>query len=259
VLVCFPGATLPRARLGYSSYEMPELNAAKPAFLRKIGAETVGTFLVTATAISVDVLYYTGEHVDFVSRWLARGFITAAVIYAFSETSGAHVDPAVTIGFALRRVFPVPMTIAYVVAQLAGSFIAAGLCLLLFGASSLAFGASHPGPHFSAPVAAATEAVLTFTLVLVILMTAQEQPAVGRHAALAVGFVVADSGFAAGPISGASMNPARTLAPQILAGRYADIWIYIVGPLVGSTIAVAVHGALCGAPSKGERKAARGR
>ncbi|MBV8149196.1 MAG: aquaporin [Candidatus Eremiobacteraeota bacterium] len=238
---------------------MPEPSAPKPTFLNKVGAEIVGTFLVSATAISVDVLYYTGEHVDAVSRWLARGFITAAVIYAFSETSGAHLDPAVTIGFALRRVFSLPMTAAYVVAQFAGSFIAAGLCMLLFGGSQLALGASHPGPGFSAPVAAATEAVLTFALMLVILMTAQEQPAVGKTAALAVGFVVATCGFAAGPISGASMNPARTIAPQILAGTFGNIWIYVVGPLVGSAIAVAVHAGLSGAPSTAERKAARGR
>jgi aquaporin Z len=231
---------------------------SKPTIANKIGAEIVGTFFVTATAISVDVLYYTGEHVDFVSRWLARGFITAAVIYAFSETSGAHVDPAITFGFALRRVFPLSMTVAYIVAQFAGSFIAAGLCGLLFGAGPLALGASHPGPHFSAPVAAATEAVLTFAVMLVILMTAQEQPAVGRHAALAVGFVVATCGLAAGPISGASMNPARTLAAQILAGAYGNIWIYVVGPLVGAAIAVVVHAGLCGKPSRGERRAAQG-
>jgi aquaporin Z len=227
--------------------------------LKKLGAEIVGTFLVTGTAISVDVLYYTGQQVDFVSRWLARGLITAAVIYAFSETSGAHVNPAVTIGFALRRVFSLPLTIAYVGAQFAGGFVAASLCLLLFGHDLLVLGVSHPGTHFSGPVAAATEAVLTFAMMLVILMTAQEQPAVGRHAALAVGFVVAACGFAAGPISGASMNPARTLAPAILAGSVANGWIYVVGPVVGSAIAVVVHAVLCGEPSTGERKAARGR
>jgi aquaporin Z len=182
----------------------------------------MGTFFVTATAIGVDIFYYTGEHIDFASRWLARGFITAAAIYAFSEISGAHINPAVTVGFVLRRIFPPAMAAGQVVATIA-------------------------------------EAILTFAVMLVILMTAQEQPAVGKQAALAVGFVVAACGFAAGPISGASMNPARTIAPQLLAGTFGNIWIYVAGPLAGAALAVGAHSWLSGPPSKGARKAARGR
>ncbi|MGA9945180.1 MAG: aquaporin [Candidatus Cybelea sp.] len=234
-------------------------DAPSPNIAQKLGAEAIGTFLVTATAIGVDIFYYSGEHVDFVSRWLARGFITAAAIYAFSETSGAHLNPAVTVGFALRRIFPLPMAFAYVAAQFAGSFVAAGLFLALFGPANLALGTSHPGSHFSQPIAAICEMVLTFAVMLVILMTAQEQAAVGKQAALAVGFVVAACGFAAGPISGASMNPARTIAPQLLAGELGNVWIYIAGPLIGAALAVGVHTLLSGPPSKGARKAATGK
>lgn len=237
---------------------MASTKAPKPSLLQKAGAEAAGTFLVTATAIGVDVLYFTGDHVDSVSRWLARGFITAAAIYAFSQTSGAHLNPAVTVGFALRRIFSLPMAAAYVAAQFAGSFVAAGLFLALSGRATLALGASHPGPHVSHPVAAVTEFVLTFALVLVILMTAQEQPAIGQQAALAVGFVVAACGFAAGPISGASMNPARTIAPQLLAGAFGNLWIYVVGPLAGAALAVGIHAMLSGPPTRGARKAATG-
>jgi aquaporin Z len=225
---------------------------------RKLGAEALGTFFITAAAIGVDVFYYTQGNIDYASRWLTRGLVTAAVIYAFSETSGAHADPAVTIGFVLRRVFPIPIALAYIAAQFAGAFVAAALWLALVGRSSLALGASHPGPHFSSLEAAAAEVVATFALMLTILMTAQDKAVVGQQAAVAVGFMVAACGFVAGPISGASMNPARTIAAQILSGEFSNIWIYVAGPLIGAALAVGVHMLLCGAPSAGERKAARG-
>lgn len=193
------------------------------------------------------------------SRWLARGFVASAVIYAFGETSGAHADPAVTIGFWLRRVFPGRMAVAYIAAQFAGALVAAALWLLLVGHATLALGASHPGPHVSAPTAALTEVGATFALMLVILMTAQDRAAIGRQSALAVGFIIAACGFAIGPISGASMNPARTLAPQLLAGTIGAGWIYVVGPIAGAAMAVGVHALISGTPSEGEKKAARGR
>jgi aquaporin Z len=229
----------------------------KSSLAAKLGAEAIGTFLVTATAIAVDVFYFTGSHVDYVSRWLARGFAASAVIYAFSELSGAHANPAITTGFALRRLLPVPMSAAYIGAQFVGSLVASLLLERVFG-PSLSFGVSHPGTQFSPVEAAICEVVLTFALMLVILMTGQQQATVGKQAALAVGFTIAACGLAAGPISGASMNPARTIAPQVLVGAYGNIWIYAIGPVVGSAIAVAVHALLTGPPTRGERKAARG-
>ena len=198
-------------------------------------------------------------NVDYVSRWLARGFITAAVIYTFSETSGAHADPAVTIAFLARRVFPLPLAIVYIIAQFAGAFIAAATWLALLGPQKLALGASHPGSAFSDTTAAVTEIVLTFVLMLVILMTAQEESTIGKQAALAVGFTVAACGFAAGPISGASMNPARTIAPQLLSGHVESAWVYLVGPIVGALLAVPAHALICGKPSRGEERAAGGK
>ena len=231
----------------------------KPSLASKLLAEAIATFVITATATSVDILYYTGDHVDDVSRWLARGFAAAIVIYAFSETSGAHADPAVSIGFTLRRVFPLPMMLAYVAAQFAGGFAAAGLLAALFGVKTLTLGASHPGPHFTSPEAAACEVVLTFFLMLVVLMTSQELAVIGKQAALAVGFAVAVCGFAGGPISGASMNPARTLAPLLLAGAFGNVWVYVVGPLAGAALAVLAHALLCGPPNNVQREAATGR
>jgi aquaporin Z len=227
--------------------------------MRRLGAEAAGTFLVTATAIGIDVFYYTQGNIDYASRWLARGLITCAVIYAFAETSGAHVDPAVTLGFLLRRVFPGKIAAAYIVAQFFGALVAAGMWLLLVGPSKLGLGASHPGPDVTALVAVLAEVVATFALMLAILMTAQEEASVGQQAAVAVGFMVAACGFVAGPLSGASMNPARTIAPQLLTGAFSNIWIYIVGPITGAALAVGAHALISGPPSSGQRKAARGR
>ena len=131
--------------------------------------------------MSVDILYYTGQGVDYTSRWLARGFMTAAVIYAFSGISGAHANPAVTLGFTLRGVFSPAMMLWYWLAQFAGSFAAALLLELLFGRSLIYFGASHPGPQYGHVVAATCEAVLTFALMLMILLLA---PKGGRRQAV---------------------------------------------------------------------------
>ena len=230
----------------------------RPSAARKLGAEFAGTFVVTLAAMSVDILYYTTHEVDYVSRWLARGFATAVVIYAFSEISGAHVNPAITLGFTLRRVFPARTLAFYWLAQFAGSFAAAGLLGAYFG-SAIALGASHPGPAVPPLVAVLCEVVLTAIVMLTILTTAKEKAIVGKEAALAVGFAVAACGFFAGPISGASMNPARSIAPQILAGEMALVWIYAVGPLVGAGLAVVIHRFLCGGPNVEEREAAQGK
>jgi len=225
---------------------------------RKIGAEIAGTFIITLAATSVDVLYYTTHQVDYVSRWLARGFATAAVIYAFSEISGAHVDPAITLGFTLRGVFPARTMVLYWIAQFAGSFAAAALLLAAFG-SNVALGASHPGPTIPPVEAAIAEVLLTAIVMLVILTTAKQKAVVGRETALAVGFAVAACGFFAGPISGASMNPARSIAPQMLSGQFGLVWVYAAGPLLGAGLAVVIHSLLCGAPNREEREAAQGK
>ena len=234
-------------------------HAGKVNVWRRLAAEALGTFFIAATAIGIDVFYFTQGNIDYASRWLARGFVTTAVIYAFGEISGAHADPAVTIAFWLRRVFPTGLAVGYIGAQFLGAFLATAMWLLLVGRATLALGASHPGPHVSASVALITEMIATFTLMLVILMTAQEEAVIGKQAALAVGLTVAVCGFVAGPLSGASMNPARTIAAQLLAGSFANIWIYSIGPILGAALAVAVHAGISGSPSKAEQKTARGR
>jgi aquaporin Z len=238
---------------------MAKRSTAEPTAFQRLGVEAIGTFLVTATAISVDILYYTQGNIDYASRWLVRGLAVAAIIFAFSEVSGAHVNPAVTLGFVFRGVFPWKIAGGYIAAQLVGAFAAAAICLAVFDPQQLALGASHPGPAVAPVAAAAVETLLTFALMLVILMTAHEKPVVGAEAAVAVGFAVAACGFAAGPLSGASMNPARTIAPQILSGQFQNVWIYLTGPIAGAALAVGVQRLLFGPPSTTEHRAAKGK
>jgi len=229
----------------------------KPVLSQKLLAEFIGTFFATLVPTAVDILYYTGEHVDPVSRWLARGFITTALIYAFSEVSGAHVDPAVSLGFAVRRALAPVQMLFYWIVQFAGGFAAAYLALALWG-RQIALGASHPGSHFTQFEALVTEVVVTFLLMTIILATAGEHAVVGKQAALAVGLTVATCGFFAGPISGASMNPGRSIPPQILGGQYGIVWIYVVGPCVGAVLAALLALLVFGKPDEGEKKAGEG-
>ncbi len=237
---------------------MAESEPTKPSLAGKVAAELIGTFFLTLVATGVDVLYFTKVgHVDYVSRWLARGFITAAMIYSFSGVSGAHIDPAVSLGFAVRRAMPVAAMMCYWIGQFAGGFGAALLAFALWG-HAVVLGASHPGPQFTHVEAAIAEAVLTFLVMLVILLTAEQAATVGKQAAIAVGFTVAACGFFAGPISGASMNPARSIPPQVVGGAYDLIWIYAVGPCVGALLAALVMRYFFDRPDEGERKAATG-
>lgn len=236
----------------------PDTSVYAPVLGQKLGAEFVGTFFATLVPTGVDVLYFTGGGVDFVSRWLARGFVTASLIYAFSEISGAHVNPAVSLAFALRRDIDAARTFAYWIAQCAGAFAAAGLAFALWG-RQIALGASHPSPGYSHVVALITEIVATYLLIAVVLMTAEQKGSVGKQAAIAVGLVVAACGFVAGPISGASMNPARSIAPQILGGSDDLIWIYVAGPCLGAALAAFSLWLIGGPPDADEAKAAHGR
>lgn len=202
------------------------------------------------------MLYYSTHTTDDVSRWLARGFITAVLIYALAGISGAHISPAVSFGFFVRGVMRPGLMVAYWAAQFAGGFAAAGLAYALWGVK-IAAGASHPGPGYSQFAALIAEVILTALLMAVILATAEQEATVGKQSALAVGFTVAVCGFFAGPISGASMNPARSIPPQLLGGIGQIAWIYVAGPLLGATLAVCCVWALFGRPKPGERHAAK--
>jgi aquaporin Z len=230
----------------------------RPLWIRVI-IEFVGTFvLVTVAAGSGVINHYAGDTpVTRAAAVIAPGAAVMAMIYAWGPLSGLHINPAVTFGFACRRVFPTGWVVPYWVAQLAGAIGAALFLQAVFGRVSRGgtYPISTPGGDWRSLV---METVLTFILVSIILNTATGDRSIGHNAAIAVGSTVALLGLFASPISGASMNPARSLGPDIVGADFNGWWVYVAGPVIGAFFAVIVITAVRGLPDKAEIKAAEG-
>jgi MIP family channel proteins len=200
---------------------------------RALTAEAIGTFaLVFAGAGAVMVDAKTGAPGP-VGIAITFGLVIAAMIYAVGHISGAHFNPAVSFAFAVARHFPWRRVGAYWVAQLAGAVIAAALLRFLLGDTGNV-GATVPSGSDSQSFA--WEIVLTFFLMFVITAVATDTRAVGEAAALAIGATVGLDAMFGGPISGASMNPARSFGPALAAWEWSGFWVYVVGPLIGATV-----------------------
>jgi len=221
---------------------------------RRLAAELFGTFALTFVAAGADVAgRLSGGEVGAAARAAAPALLIAAMIYALGDVSGAHYNPVVSLGFAMRRLFPASWLAPYWLAQLGGAIAAAFVLRGLFG-GALEAGVSEP--HLvTSGTAVVVEALLTLLLVTVILGTADRSRLVGPNAALAVGATIALCGLIAIPLEGASMNPARSFGPAIASGRIGDLWIYLVGPVVGSILAVGLTFLLHG-PTAPDEKAA---
>jgi len=230
-----------------------------PSISCRLTAEVVGTFILTLVSAGADVVgaAATGGVIH-PARYLGPGLILVALIFSFSGISGAHINPAVTLAFIARGVFPLKRALAYWLSQFAGAIVA-GLALVAIFGTAARHGATHVGLGLSQFAGLASEAVLTAILALVILGTSEEEAVVGKNAAIAVGFTVAACGLFAGPISGASMNPARSLGPAIASLTFVDWWIYLVGPVIGALIGAAVVQLIYGGPTSGEHEAAHGK
>jgi aquaporin Z len=204
--------------------------------MNRLLAESLGTFcLVFAGTGAIVVNQTTGGTVTHVGVALTFGLVVMAMIYALGDVSGAHLNPAVTLGFALGRRFPTRDVPRYIVAQVVGAFAASGLLRVLFPANE-SLGATLPaGAAWQAFV---LEVVLTFILMLVILSVASVPKERRIVAGIVVGGVVGLEAMFAGPISGASMNPARSLAPAALTGHVGTLWVYLIAPTVGAMLAV---------------------
>jgi len=230
----------------------------RPLWIRLI-IEFVGTFiLVTVAAGSGVINHYTGGGpISRTAAVIAPGAVVMAMIYALGPLSGLHINPAVTLAFTGRGVFKVAWVIPYLVVQLAGAVGAALFLQGMFGhvSSGGNYPIAKPGGDWRSLV---MEIVLTAILVTVILNTATGYRSIGHNAALAVGSTVALLGLFASPISGASMNPARTLGPDIVSLDFNGWWVYIIGPITGAAIAVMLIGLVRGLPDKEEREAAEG-
>ena len=158
------------------------------------------------------------------------------MIYATGHLSGAHINPAVTLAFTLTRHFAPRDAAAYIAAQIAGASLGALLLLAIWPDQPANLGATGPGPGIGVGSALVYEVVLTAFLMFVIMAVATDTRAVGAAAAIAIGGTVGLDALFGGPISGASMNPARSFGPALAAGDWTDLWIYFVGPAAGAAI-----------------------
>lgn len=225
---------------------------------RRVFSETLGTFLLVLVAAGSTVVNAQSHgRVPLDAQVVAPGLMVMAVIYFMGTVSGAHLNPAVTIGFALRRNFPWRRVPGYLGAQLVGSVLAAGLLRLMFSNVGQ-LGATAPGPGIGAWTATLMEVVLTAGLVSVILGTASGARNVGANAAIAVAGYIILAGLWAAPVSGASMNPARSLGPALVGGHWTAWWAYVLGPVAGAVIAVGMAQILRGPPSKSASESAQG-
>ena len=203
---------------------------------RRLSTEAFGTFALVFVAAGGDTMAaVSGGEISIAARAVAPALIVAAMIYALGDCSGAHLNPAVSLAFTARRLFPAQWLVPYWAAQLAGATSAAAVLAILFGPDARA-GVSVP--HVPPGTAVVIEGLLTLLLVTVILGTADRARVIGPNAALAVGATIAMAGLIALPISGASMNPARSFGPAIVEIDLTDLWIYTVGPVVGALLAV---------------------
>jgi aquaporin Z len=208
-----------------------------PTLSKKFAAEIIGTFaLVFAGTAAIVVNRASGGAVTHVGIALTFGLIVFTMIAALGDVSGAHLNPAVTLGFWCARRTDRKTAGAFIVAQLIGAILASLLLRALFP-HSVDLGSTHPaGPALQSFV---LEAVLTAALMFVILNVSTGAKEKGLTAGLAIGGVIALEALFAGPICGASMNPARSLAPALVEWNFASLWIYLIAPPLGALLAVA--------------------
>ena len=222
---------------------MPVLDRA---LARSLAAELIGTFaLVFAGCGAIMVDAKTGQ-LGHVGVAFSFGLVIMVMIYALGHISGAHFNPAVTFAFALTRHFPWPRTVLYWAAQLGGAVVAA---LVLRASLGNVADVGATTPSGTAGQSFLWEVVLTFFLMLVIMAVATDTLAVGEAAAIAIGGTVGLDAMFGGPISGASMNPARSLGPGIVSGDLTAIWVYLLAPLLGAALAGAAYQLLRTEPS----------
>lgn len=205
---------------------------------RRLFSELYGTFFLVLVAAGGGMMGQAFPNtISRTAAVVAPGLMVMAIILFMGKVSGAHLNPAVSIAFALRGDFPWRRVPGYIVVQLAGAVLAAWFLQAVVDVSAT-FGSNYPASGYSSFDALLMETVLTLGLVSVILGTASGAQNVGVIGALGVGAYIALAGLWGSPISGASMNPARTLGPDLVGTDFGGYWVYIVGPLAGAVIAV---------------------
>jgi aquaporin NIP len=228
------------------------------ALWRRAGAEALAAFALVFAgcgAIIVNQRYH--GTLGSVGVSLVFGLIIMVMVYATGHLSGAHINPSVTIAFTLTRHFSPRDAIAYIAAQLTGATLAALVLLGVWTSKPAHLGATVPTVH--AGSALLYEAILTALLMFVIMAVATDTRAVGAGAAIAIGGVIGLDALFGGPVTGASMNPARSFGPALVSGDWHDFWIYLAGPILGATAGALAYQLVRGEhpPNEEQRDGAR--
>lgn len=206
--------------------------------MKKAIAELLGTFtMVFCGCGAMTVNEITGGSITHVGVAITWGLVVMAMIYAFGEISGAHFNPAVTVAFAFAKKFKWKDVPKYILFQTAGAFLAIAMLWILFPESQ-SFGHTYPAAGFEPYKAFIFELLLTFFLMVVIINVSNGSKEIGTMAAIAVGAVILLEAMFAGPMTKASMNPARSLAPAIISGNLQHLWLYLTAPFIGALLAV---------------------
>lgn len=250
------------AQLGHGGYAEGTNFHTDPrdirAAWRRLFSELLGTALLTLVAAGADVVSSaTGSPLSLPAKVVAPALVVMALVYTIGDVSGAHLNPVVSLAFAVRKDFPWRRIPGYWLAQFVGAALAALFLRLTFG-NVAQLGATLPNPRLGPLPAVLMETVVTMILVMVILGTAHNHRIVGHNAALAVAATIVAAGIFAGPVSGASMNPARSIGPALLSGDFTSLWVYIVGPLAGALIACGIAWVLSGPTNRWAMHAATG-
>ena len=212
------------------------------SLFKRATAELVGTYTLVTAGCGAIMVNQSTSAITHVGIALTFGLVVAVMIAALGHISGAHFNPAVTIAFAVTRHFPWREVLFYVIGQLVGAILASITLWLLFGMVAN-LGATLPTGTVSQSFG--LEMLLSAVLMLVIIAVATDKGAAGQLAPLAIGFTVALDALWGGPISGASMNPARSFGPALIAGVWRDQWIYWIAPVFGTIIGAVIYQFLC--------------
>ncbi len=205
------------------------------ALWRRAAAEGLAAFvLVFAGCGAIIANRQYGGALGTVGIALVFGLVIMVMVYATGHLSGAHINPAVTIAFTLTRHFKVREAVAYITAQLVGATLAALVLLAIWPSKPADLGATVPTVAIGS--ALVYEAILTAFLMFVIMAVATDTRAAGAAAAIAIGGVIGLDALFGGPVTGASMNPARSFGPALVSGTWTDFWVYLAGPVVGATV-----------------------
>src|SRR5712692_3543929 len=224
-----------------TSLEFTRRNFDDPALeWRRLFSEILGTFLLVLVGAGGGVVNAVSNGaISRAAAVTAPGLMVLAIILFMGAISGAHLNPAVSIAFATRGIFPWLRVPGYIIAQLVGSTLAVLLLRAIFGNVGM-LGATEPGPGISDWQAVLVEFVLTAGLVSTILGTASRAQNLGPISAFGVGAYIILAGLWSSPISGASMNPARSFGPDLVLWNFSSYWVYLVGPIAGALVAVAI-------------------